>query len=107
MYLAINNPWPTDAAACCAARSFGRVVSPSGAKPAAIAPDETTKTSAPRDFKSATTFTIFSTDASSSAEPALPVRDEEPIFMTMRFALVTALRLIAHPLHQQHPLPQV
>ena len=80
---------------------------PSGAKPAAIAPDETTKTSTPRDFKSATTFTIFSTEESSSAEPALPVRDDEPIFMTMRLALFTASRFIAHPLHQRRPLRQV
>ena len=104
MYLAINKPCPTDAAACCVARSLGRVDKPRGAKPAAIAPDETTRTSAPRDFKSATTLTIFSTDESSRAEPAAPVRDEEPIFMTTRLAFVTASRLIAHPLR---PLRQV
>jgi len=72
-----------------------------------MAPDETTKTSAPRDLKSATTLTIFSTDESSNAEPALPVRDEDPIFMTTRFALVTTSRFIVHPLHQRRLLLQV
>ena len=57
-----------------------------------------------RDFKSDTTFTIFSTEASSNAEPAEPVRDDEPIFMTTRLAFVTASRFIAHPLR---PLRQV
>jgi hypothetical protein len=37
----------------------------------------------------------------------MPVREDEPIFITTRFALVTASRLIAHLLHQWRPLLQV
>ena len=59
-----------------------------------MAPDETTTTSAPRFFNEWARSTIFSTAVGSSCAPAAPVKDEEPIFITMRFALVTAVRLI-------------
>ena len=90
----MSKPCPTDAAACWVGRSFGREFNFSGASPAAMAPEETRATSAPRDLSDAITPTIFSTDAESSCEPAVPVREEEPIFKTMRLAEVIAVRSI-------------
>src|SRR5919106_476872 len=46
-YRATSNPWPTLAAACWVARSRGRRTNPSGASPAAIAPEDTRTTSRP------------------------------------------------------------
>ena len=46
------------------------------------------------------TLTIFSTAAESSCDPAVPVSEEEPILITMRFAEVIAVRsikLLFHP----------
>ena len=43
-YGATSRPWPTLAAACWVARSRGRARRPSGASPAAIAPEETSTT---------------------------------------------------------------
>src|SRR5487761_460314 len=40
----MSRPWPTLAAACWVARSFGRFFRPSGARPVAIAPEETRST---------------------------------------------------------------
>jgi hypothetical protein len=40
-YCAMSSPCPTEAAACWVATSVGRELNPSGPKPAAIAPDET------------------------------------------------------------------
>ena len=90
----MSKPCPTEAAACCVARSFGRALKPSGARPAAIAPDETKRTSAPRARSEATKSTIFDTDSESNFDPAVPVSEDEPILITTRFAVVTALRLI-------------
>ena len=75
------------------ARSCGRVVSPSGDKPAAIAPEETTITSLPSFLRIATASTRVETAALSSPAPSLPVSDEEPILMTIRRAFVTASRI--------------
>ena len=66
------------------ARSFGRVAKPSGAKPAAIAPEETTNTSLPDFFNAATTSTSASTAFGSNCPPDFPVSEEEPIFITIR-----------------------
>ena len=94
----MSRPCPTDAAACCVAKSVGRTFNPNGASPAAMAPDETTQTSAPRARAAATTLTNFSTDAGSNCAPALPVSEEEPILITMRFAVVMSLRITSPPL---------
>ena len=65
-----------------------------------MAPEETTTTSAPRFLQAATTSTSLFTALASSADPALPVREDEPILMTMRFAEVICSRLTCH----LHPL---
>ena len=65
-----------------------------------MAPEETTTTSAPRALQAATTSTSLLTAYASSAEPALPVREDEPILMTMRCAEVICSRLTCH----LHPL---
>ncbi len=51
----------------------------SGAKPAAIAPDETSATSAPRSLRDAITLRILSPAAEACRDPAAPDRDEEPV----------------------------
>ena len=91
MYLCINRPWPTDAAACCRAKSFGRVGNLSGASPVAIAPDETTKTSAP-DFRNvATASTNKSTNLVCRDAPSGPVKEDEPILRITRPALLISV----------------
>ena len=68
-----------------------------------MAPDETTTTSAPRFLQAATTSTSLFTAISSSADPALPVKEDDPILMTIRFAVVICSRLTCH----LHPLCSV
>ena len=65
-----------------------------------MAPEETTTTSDPRALHAATTSTSLLTASASSAEPALPVREDEPILMTIRCAEVICARLTCH----LHPL---
>ena len=84
VYFAINKPCPTEAAACCRVNSAGLAVNLRGAKPAAIAPEETNITSAPSTFNLAKLFTKASTAAGSRFSPAWPVKVEEPTFTTTR-----------------------
>src|SRR6478609_2420059 len=86
-------PWPTEAAACCAGSALGRFFSPSGASPAAIAPEETSTTSAPRALSPASTSTRSRTRPG-SMPPAAVVREEDPTLTTIRFAPVTSVRVV-------------
>src|SRR6266508_5970951 len=84
----MSSPWPTLAAACWVARSRGRRGSPSGARPAAIAPEETSTVSPGRSA-------IASTSASTRVRSRLPVavvRDDEPTLTTTRPAPRTSSR---------------
>src|SRR2546421_2072979 len=84
----MSSPWPTLAAACWVARWRGRRGRPSGARPAAIAPEETSTVSPGRSA-------IASTSASTrvrSRPPAAVVREDEPTFTTTRRASRTASR---------------
>src|ERR1700710_307268 len=73
--------WPTAAAACCVARSVGRESSFRNGIPVAIAPDETSTTSAPRACALARAST------SGPIWPALaPLIDDDPTLTTMREA---------------------
>src|SRR2546421_3340569 len=84
----MSSPWPTLAAACWVARSRGRRGRPSGARPAAIAPEETSTVSPGRSA-------IASTSASTrvrSRPPDAVVSEDEPTFTTTRRASRTASR---------------
>src|SRR5580658_6875399 len=85
VYRAISRPWPTLAAACWVARSLGRRVRPSGTRPDAIAPEETSTTwpPAPRRVARAAASALI---LSSAISPAAVVSEEEPILTTTRAA---------------------
>src|SRR5471030_2414006 len=73
--------WPTAAAACCVARSVGRESSLRKGIPVAIAPDDTSTTSAPRACALARAST------SGPIWPVLaPLIDDEPTLTTIRDA---------------------
>src|ERR1039458_5025740 len=81
VYLAMSSPWPTLAAACWVARSLGRRDSPSGTRPDAIAPDDTSTSCVPawtRVARAAARASI----ASPAISPSVVVKDEEPTFTT-------------------------
>src|SRR5688500_18073598 len=80
-------PWPTLAAACWVARSRGRRGSPSGLRPAAMAPELTSTTSSPARCAPASASTSASSRAVSSP-PAVVVSDEEPTLTTTRRRLM-------------------
>src|SRR5690625_3377480 len=73
----MSSPCPTDAVACAVARSPGRIGSPSGAIPAAIAPDETRRISCPATRRAATPSPGRVTRARSSRPPT-SVSEEDP-----------------------------
>src|SRR5690606_10174139 len=81
----------TLAAACWVARSRGRRVSPSGPRPAAIAPDETKTISVPAARRAASTSTSASMRPASST-PSGVVSDDDPAFTTIRRAFAIASR---------------
>src|SRR5690625_3598600 len=85
VYRATRSPCPTEAVACAVARSCGRTGRPSGAMPAAIAPEETRTTSWPAARRSASTATRARSRVRSS-RPSRAVSEEEPIFTTTRAA---------------------
>src|SRR5215216_6287807 len=68
-------PCPTDAAACCRARSRGRRANESGASPAAIAPEDTSTISVPAACASARESTNTRT-RSGSIPPAAVVNED-------------------------------
>src|ERR1039457_6386345 len=81
VYLAMSSPWPTLAAACWVARSLGRRDSPSGTRPDAIAPDDTSTSCVPawtRVARAAARASI----TSPAISPSVVVKDEEPTFTT-------------------------
>src|SRR3954454_22077415 len=90
----MSRPWPTEAAACWVARSRGRLVRPSGAKPAAIAPEETRTTSRP-DVRAAAITSASPSTAAESISPAASVSDDDPTLTTIRRASTTAVRAMA------------
>src|SRR3954468_15831701 len=90
----MSKPWPTEAAACWVARSRGRLVRPSGAKPAAMAPDETRTTSRP-DVRAAAITSASPSTAAESIWPAASVSDDDPTLTTIRRASTTAVRAMA------------
>src|SRR5687768_7480448 len=86
----MSRPWPTLAAACWVARSRGRLASPSGARPAAIAPDETRMISVPV-LRLAASASARAVSDSSEMPPLMLVSDDEPTFTTIRRALASTL----------------
>ncbi|MEZ0096100.1 hypothetical protein ABH925_007307, partial [Streptacidiphilus sp. EB129] len=93
VYRATNNPCPTLAAACCRARSRGRDNNPNGARPAAIAPDDTSTISRPGTLVRASTSTNASTRSASNPPDAV-VNEEEPTLTTIRRAFSTSSRRV-------------
>src|SRR5690625_3811728 len=91
VYRATRSPWPTEAVACAVARSCGRTGRPSGAIPAAMAPEETSTTSWPRARRWASTATSRVRRVRSSP-PSAVVSEEDPIFTTTRPAPATPER---------------
>src|SRR3954447_8606918 len=81
----MSRPSATLAAACWVARSRGRRPRPSGAKPAAIAPEETKMIWLPALRRSARTSTRDNS-ASSEIPPASEVSEDEPTLTTRRLA---------------------
>src|SRR6478735_561432 len=96
VYRAISRPCPTLAAACWVARSRGRFARPSGASPAAIAPEETRMISVPA-FRLCASASARPVRASSSMPPLTEVRDEEPTLTTIRRAPASRARPGASP----------
>src|SRR5450631_3643954 len=91
----MSSPCPTLAAACWVARSRGRADRPSGSRPAAIAPEETSTIWQPPATRPASTSTRAST-RSPSSPPGVPetaVSDDEPTLTTTRRAATTAARI--------------
>src|ERR1700733_11570125 len=78
----MSRPWPTLAAACWVARSFGRFLRPSGAMPVAIAPEETSSTWWP-SLALAAIAPVSAAMRASSIAPAFVVSDEDPILTTV------------------------
>src|ERR1700747_2253961 len=78
----MSRPWPTLAAACWVARSFGRFFRPSGAMPVAIAPEETSSTWWPLLARPAIAA-VSAAMRASSIVPFFVVSDEEPILTTV------------------------
>src|SRR3954454_23009840 len=87
----MSRPWPTLAAACWVARSRGRRPRPSGARPAAIAPEETKMSWLPALRRSASTSTRDSS-ASSEIPPASEVSEDDPTLTTRRLAVRSSPR---------------
>src|SRR6201996_6973523 len=79
----MSRPWPTEAAACWVARSFGRFFRPSGAMPVAIAPEETRRTWWPLWVR-AQMASVSAAMRASSIAPLFVVSDEEPTLTTVR-----------------------
>src|ERR1700761_4470627 len=79
----MSRPWPTEAAACWVARSFGRFFRPSGAMPVAIAPEETSSTWWPL-WVLAAMASVSAAMRSSSIAPFFVVSDEDPTLTTVR-----------------------
>src|SRR2546430_3069127 len=84
----MSRPCPTLAAACWVSRSRGRRARPSGARPAAIAPEETSTVSPGR---SAIASTSEPTRVRSNP-PAAAVSADDPTLTTTRRAFVTSSR---------------
>src|ERR1700733_12865889 len=78
----MSRPWPTLAAACWVARSFGRFFRPSGAMPVAIAPEETSSTWW-RPLALAAIAAVSAAMRASSIARAFVVSDEDPILTTV------------------------
>src|SRR5687768_8689952 len=64
--------------------SEGLTVSPSGVKPAAIAPEETRTTPVPLSLRSSATPSHSDSSRSSSGSPVAPTREAVPTFTTTR-----------------------
>ena len=80
----ISSHWPTEAAACFSAISFGRSTMPSLDMPALTAPEVTRITSLPIFLMSLSTIASRSI-LRKLIPPPLWVSELEPILMTMRF----------------------
>ena len=85
VYRAMSRPWPTLAAACWVARSLGRRVRPSGTRPDAIAPEETSTTWVPAPWRAARAA-ARAVIRSSAISPATVVSEDEPTLTTTRVA---------------------
>src|SRR5690348_16340178 len=91
VYLAMSRPWPTLAAACWVARSRGRRGRPSGARPDAIAPEDTRTTWPPSCLRAASAA-ASAPILISSISPSEVVSDEEPTLTTTRGAAAMSAR---------------
>ena len=91
VYLAMSRPWPTLAAACWVARSRGRRGRPSGARPDAIAPEDTRTTWPPSCLRAASAA-ASAPILSPSISPSWVVSDEEPTLTTTRGAAAMSAR---------------
>jgi hypothetical protein len=76
-------PWPTAAAACNEGMSEGFFARPSGARPAAIAPEETKITSMPA-ARAAARPVHSDSSLAASGRPDGPTSDAVPTFTTRR-----------------------
>ena len=103
-YCAISSPWPTAATACCVATSLGRLSKPSGPKPAAMAPDDTSTTRAPcaeaADSAATREFSFLT-----SRCPDGCVNELEPTLTTMVRAPAMARRTSDSVTDNTHSLP--
>src|SRR5262249_33514484 len=90
VYTATSRPWPTLAAACWVARSRGRRASRSGARPAAIAPEDTSTTWLP-SFTRAASPPASAAIRPSSIRPSV-VSEDEPTLTTTRRAVAMSPR---------------
>src|ERR1700722_15239818 len=78
----MSRPWPTLAVACWVARSLGRFFRPSGARPVAIAPEDTRSTWWPVSDLAAIA-SVSAAMRASSISPFFVVSDEDPILTTV------------------------
>src|SRR5918996_694537 len=92
-YASASRSCPTAAAACCVARSRGLRVSPSGASPAAIAPDDTSTTWLPAARRAASASTS-ACNRDRSSPPSRLVSEDDPTLTTSRRAAASWTRVL-------------